>query len=194
MFKSIAQEIGTVKFPAFMAERVHMQEFTELGGLPNHLARWQSAVDAMLSSVSGIDPEDKIFITIDQGVVEKNTTHRRGGIHIEGYWSAEISCHTGIRDEGAAVEPWSEQALSHPEITIIASDVSGCRAFVGEYSGEILEGGDCSKIDTSSLKQIVMEPGKVYAGNVTMLHESIPVRQDCRRTVVRLSIQSKTHL
>ena len=73
---------------------------------------------------------------------------------------------------------------------ILASDVLGCAAYVGEFDGEALEGGDCAHIDVSGLLRVDMEPGRVWAGHtLTMLHEALPVRHDCLRTVVRLNVQ-----
>jgi hypothetical protein len=50
------------------------------------------------------------------------------------------------------------------------------------------DGGECSHIDTTDLQEVVMQAGFAYAGNVAMLHESLPVPMDCLRTVVRLNV------
>jgi hypothetical protein len=71
---------------------------------------------------------------------------------------------------------------------ILASSVIGCRAYDGIWQGEPGEGGDCSHIDLSNLSPVLMLPAQVYAGNVNMLHESLPMGADCLRTVVRLNV------
>jgi hypothetical protein len=42
------------------------------------------------------------------------------------------------------------------------------------------------------MDEIILDSGRVYAGNVTMLHESIPVPFDCLRTLVRLNVPGWT--
>lgn len=76
----------------------------------------------------------------------------------------------------------------HEEGIILASSVTGCRGFDGFWMGEPQEGGDCSHIDLSGLVPVTMRRGAVYAGNVTMLHESLSMPFDCLRTVVRLNV------
>jgi hypothetical protein len=67
--------------------------------------------------------------------------------------------------------------------------VFGCRAFIGEYDDKPNDGGDCSHIDTTGMDAVGMEPGRVYAGHtLTMLHESLPLARDAKRTVVRLNV------
>jgi hypothetical protein len=75
-----------------------------------------------------------------------------------------------------------------PEAIILASDVQACRAYEGEYDGIPSHGGDCSHIDTRGMRETFMRSGVAYAGNVCMLHESLPIAQDCLRTVVRLNV------
>lgn len=56
------------------------------------------------------------------------------------------------------------------------------------YEGPIGDMGDCSYIDTNELNKMALQANKVYCSNVTFLHESIPVREDCYRTIVRLNV------
>jgi hypothetical protein len=74
------------------------------------------------------------------------------------------------------------------ETILLASDVPACRALVGEYEGEIGKGGDLSHLDLSHMQEIMFEANRVYAGNVTFAHESLPVLKDCERTVVRINV------
>lgn len=74
------------------------------------------------------------------------------------------------------------------ETILLASDVPACRALVGEYEGPIGKGGDLTHLDLSHMREIMFEANKVYAGNVTFAHESLPVLHDCQRTVVRINV------
>lgn len=159
--KSIFKELGTVSFPQHTMERVYMKEFRKEKGLPNELKRWQGTIDQMLLEV---DSDGPIYLMIDQGLVKANTTHRRSGVRIDGYWIPELQTH-GPR----------------PGAHIFAKNK-------GYWDGEIKEGGDCSHLNLSHLERVALQANKVYAGNVTMLHESTPVMEDVLRTLVRLSV------
>lgn len=185
MYQSIVKEMGAVTFPEFTGERVYMQKFTKKEGLPPHLSRWKPTVDAMLA---GVHSDGPIFIMIDQSYVLENKTHRRPGVHVDGYWHEAAGKHGGSGHRMCAAGHWGECDFAYPEGVILASDISACRALIGAWKGKVGKGGDCSKIDTSCLKSIVLKGHTVYAGNVSMLHESIPVAHECARTLVRLNI------
>ena len=53
-------------------------------------------------------------------------------------------------------------------------------------------GGDYSHLDLGQLEEVILQPGRVYAGNVSMLHETLPVTQACTRTLVRLNVPGWT--
>lgn len=74
------------------------------------------------------------------------------------------------------------------EAIVLASNVAACRALVGEYDGKIGSGGDVTHLDLSHMREVMFEANRAYAGNVTFVHESLPVQFDCERTVVRLNV------
>lgn len=88
----------------------------------------------------------------------------------------------------AGASGWDLIDFTAKEAIVLASNVQACRAFSGVFSGRIGDGGDCESIDRSSLLEVPMEAGRVYAGNVCMVHESLPVQVDCLRTVIRLNV------
>lgn len=191
--QSIVQQRGSVPFPAFTGERVYMREFRKADGLPIDLRRWQPTVDAMLQ---GIDTDTPIYIMIDQGRVMAGSSHRRPGVHLDGYWVPAIRAHSGrgghVTGEWDTGRRWKQCDFSQPEALILASDVVACRAYEGVWEGECGEGGDCSHIDTSHMRKVLMQSGVAYAGNVTMLHESLPLMAETTRTLVRLSVPNWT--
>ncbi len=71
---------------------------------------------------------------------------------------------------------------------ILASDVQGCRAYAGSFNGVPASGGDCAHVDLSGLEVVDCRPHRVYAGNVTMLHESLPIESGALRSLVRLNV------
>jgi hypothetical protein len=180
MIVSEARAIGPVDFPEFTGERIYMVPFTQRGGLPHALSRWQRTVDQMLD---GIRTDREIFLMVDQGIVEAGRAHRRPGVHIEGNWYADQGRHGGHRGR-RGVDDWS---TFDPEAVILASDVQGCMAYLGCFEGESKARGDCAHIDISGARRLAMAPYTAYAGSVTTLHESLPIPMATRRTLVRLN-------
>lgn len=90
------------------------------------------------------------------------------------------------RMSGVMINDWE------PEGLILASNLTAARAWNGFYDGMPNDGGDCSHIDLSNLQEIEMMAGYTYTGNVTMLHESLLIKQDAYRTVVRLNVTNWT--
>lgn len=197
--QSIVQKRGQVAFPEFTGERVYMRAFRKAEGLPADLARWQGTVDSMLD---GVETDQEIYLMVDQSPVVAGVAQRRPGVHIDGYWVAGLNAHGGGGHRAAprkgywdSKPDWLHCDFSKPEGLILASDVQASRAFEGWYQGTPGDGGDFGHVTTGKLTEHRLRAGTVYAGNVTMLHESLPVRTDCLRTLVRLSVPgwSPTH-
>lgn len=236
MIQSIAQQRGIVAFPAFTGERIYMQPFFQRDGLPKEMGRWQPTVDAMLD---GIKTDQPIYLMVDQGIILPSTSHRRPGIHVDGYWNPgpghgshrSVSAHGGNRGghggynppepapshggrrshggyrepepprhrpsaprrHGAGVAGWDRIDFSDPEAIILASDVSACVAYTGEYDEQlIIEGGDARHINVDHMERHVFNANTVYAGNVALLHESVPLATRTQRTLVRLNVPGWT--
>jgi hypothetical protein len=184
---SIVQARSRVTFPAHTGERIYMLPFKQAEGLPFDLRCWQPTVDAMLD---GIVTDLPIYLMVDQSRVRAGVTQRRPGVHIDGYWvpssgdwkgdwnsTNRIGCHAVHITDGDL----------RPEALLLASNISACAGYAGEWQGYAGKGGDCSHIDISRLKAVRYDANRCYAGNVTALHESLPVAVECDRTVVRLS-------
>jgi hypothetical protein len=184
VIKSEIRKVGPVTFPAFTGERIYMRPFKQRAGLPKDLRRWQETVDAMLGDLK---TEGPIYLMVDQGRVVAGSAHRRPGVHIEGNWQAGRWGYGGTvgRHGWRGRIGWAE---FDPEAVILASDVQGCAAYLGDFDGCSRPGGDCTHIDVSGAKRVLLEPFVSYAGTVTTLHESLPLQHDTVRTVVRLNV------
>lgn len=200
---SSVKEAGLVTyFPKFTGERVYMQEFWAELRLPEPLRRWQSTVDQMLV---GIETGRPMFLMIDQSIVEAGQAQRRPGIHVDGYWDKGVSMHNGNAPGHTPLPPapshspqpggshtpramaWEDSLFVEPEAIILASNISASRGFVGEFDGPIHDGGDASEVDLSALSVIELESHRTYVGNVSFLHQSLPVPEACQRTLVRIN-------
>lgn len=175
-----------VNFPKFDAEKIYMLPFQKKRGLPSNLKHWQETVDQMLS---GIESAGVIYLMIDQAFVKANDFHRRKGLHIDGYWCGPNTGHTGHRGSRYDTQmSWVNASFQESEALVLASNISAACGYVGEFEGVIGDKGSCEHLDTSHLEQITLDANRAYIGNVTFLHESLPVPQDCFRTVVRLNV------
>lgn len=74
------------------------------------------------------------------------------------------------------------------EAIILASDIQACRGWNGLYDHTDMPNGDCSHVNVQELQEMMFRKNTVYVGNVTMLHESLPVEFDTLRTVIRLNV------
>lgn len=216
MYNSIVEKRGSVAFPEFLGERIYMREFFQSEGLPADLSRWQSVVDDMLK---GIKTKQPIYLMVDQTYVKQGQPQRRPGMHVDGYWVVGdhtggghrgISAHGGHRGGHIGFNPkhssshrghtrhsggktgWESVDFSAPEAIILASNISACVGYMGQYDEKMIgHGGDASRVN-ADLDRIVLESNRVYAGNVGFLHESLPVQTDCFRTLVRLNVPGWT--
>ncbi len=175
--KSDIRRAAKVTFPPFTGERIYMQPFLKTDGevlLPSKLARWVPIVTAMLE---GYETTKRMYLMVDQSKVTAGQAHRRPGPHIDGNWSER---------GGGECDP---EDFDDTELVILASDVEGCVAYVGSYPRcDFAPGGDCSKMDLSGLKQVPLKAGYTYVGTVATIHESVPVKETCNRTLVRINV------
>lgn len=195
-YKSEIKELGQVTFPQFEGDKVYMHPFYKKEGLPVHLKHWQKTIDQMLKNV---ETDNVIFLMIDQAFVKAGAPHRRPGLHIDGYWNAAAGSHGGHQSNGRhgsgnhtsslmTESNWGTAEFKDAETIILASNVSAAKAYKGSYQGVIQDMGNCENISTQEMTEIPLQANIAYAGNVNFLHESVPVKEDCFRTVVRLNV------
>ena len=94
----------------------------------------------------------------------------------------------GVHGSSMNQLPWDLASFSEHEGLILASNITAARGFNGLFEGPIKNMGDCAHVDTRNLKEVILDAGSAYVGNVTFLHESLPVQEDCYRTLVRLNV------
>jgi hypothetical protein len=122
MYKSVIVATNTVAFPEFMAEKVYMREFYK-GKLPSDLVRWEETIDGMLE---GVDTDGPIYVMIDCAPVLAGVSHRRKGLHVDGYWNPALSAHsyghTAVPSGHGAGRGGSHGALHH-DISVYFPDL-----------------------------------------------------------------------
>lgn len=167
---------NVVSFPEFTKERAYMIPIRKNSNLPKRFERWQDTVNIMLE---GIETDDVVYMTIDQSEVKKGDNHRRNGLHIDGNYTAS---------EGWDSTPgWITGNCKGGGIILAASEI-GCKAYDGTFNGAIGDGGDCSSVDLSHTREVILQPNRVYIGNVTMLHKTVCASENQNRTFIRLTL------
>lgn len=184
-FTSDFRELGPIHFPGFKGVRVQLMPIRigEIETLPAELvlAGWMRAV----LKISSFFPELKGktgYLTIDQREVRAGETHRRPGLHVDGY---------GTWGRGGG---WGRSGM------LMASSIPACSTWKQDFIGAPLTGKDCGDPNEGNcdhLKgqcrddaRIVLKPNVAYWCDALCVHESLPVAEDCKRTFIRLSFPS----
>lgn len=194
-----------VTFPEWRGERHYMLPFTLAKGLPAEVSRYEQTVQQMMLAVA-VSPDQVCYLMVDEAEISPDKFHRRPGLHVDGYWHAGLQCHGGgggshgpkpnpghrpSPPTHAPTPPGHSPAGNCSEVLLLASNYGSARALLGTYQRNFLDdwrGGNCSEIPQSGLTEIRLEGGRVYNMDVFSLHESLPVTQHVRRSLVRINI------
>jgi hypothetical protein len=148
-----------------------------------------------------------VYLTVDQNLVEAGKTHRRPGLHVDGYPHTEVDkrffglsgiwagvSHGGTWGGGGGwgggnknLYWWDGTGL----LTI--SSVEGCKVWHQEFKGEPKVEGDCEHLREQCREEnaVTLKANVLYWMNPACVHESLPMNVETRRTFVRLSLPSK---
>lgn len=112
--KSIYKNLGgTVNMPVFTERPLLYMHKSGINNLvlPKGYEDYYEAVNTMLSKLQ--NKNDVCYITIDEKRVKPNTTHRRGGIHVDYNWFENLYAHgsdgAGRHGHKAYIAPNTQQ-------------------------------------------------------------------------------------
>jgi len=194
MLASTVSKLGEVSFPTWTGLQIYMTPIRKGVPLPNQIQGYTDTVNQILANV---DTDEEMYLMIDEKFVKAGDYHRRPGKHVDGYWIPSMQMHGGGGPKHSPFpspgrhSPGRHTGVGSMEGLLLASNTGDAMSYVGEYSRDFVKdwrGGDCSSIDTASLMPVYMEPNLVYAANVMTVHESLPVKKDCFRSLVRINI------
>lgn len=192
MLRSKSKKIKSMSLPEWKGDRVYMHEFDmQNPTLPAGYERWSGVVNDIIShspKKTGI-----AYLTIDEKIVKKGESHRRGGPHTDGNYLYGWGGNGGgwlTGEDGRFLprEKHINQYCSDKGGMLIISSYEACKGWNGEYDGEPNQGGDCSHLDLSTMKSFIMEKNTLYWGNSTFIHESLPIDEDVKRQLVRITL------
>jgi hypothetical protein len=192
MLKSKSKKIKTISFPEYRGDRVYMHEFDMSNPtLPLGYERWES----ILKEIVDCSPKKtgKAYLTIDEKIVKKGESHRRGGPHTDGNylfgWGGGGSGWlTGEDGRFLPREKHEQQYCSDKGGMLIVSSYEACDGWNGEFEGQPNQGGDCSHLDLNNMEKFRLEKNTLYWGNSTFIHESLPLTEDVKRQLVRVTL------
>lgn len=225
MIKSTLQEAGHITFPEFAGTRVMMMPIVigDAASLPDDVlpAGWHDPIGQLSEIATSKRPEVAGcvgYLTIDEAVIREGLTHRRPGLHTDGY-AAFSEGAQAYGAWGGFPGPWATHEPEHREPEppeeprrhygawggfpgpwattnslgmLSASSVVGCEAFHQTFDGQSGSNGDCShladQLDRDS--RVVLEPNVVYAMDGDTVHRSLVHTEQEARQFVRLSMPS----
>jgi hypothetical protein len=204
-----------VGFPEWRGERHYMLPFTIQTRLPERVSRFQCTVDQMMKGVD-VSARQECYLMVDEMEVATGLCHRRPGLHADGYWIPELKCHGGspARHSPVPYEPVNptppkpkepdpppppdpsyydgrQKPKKATQGLLIASNHTAARAFIGHYERDFLgdwRGGECFDLSTQGMTEVTLLAGVAYHLDVFTLHESLPVQDEVRRTLVRINV------
>lgn len=198
-FLSKASCLGYLEFPRFKEHSLYMYPI-DLSDplLPESSIHFMHNINDMIVRIPFEQRKGKAWVTIDCKKIAQGHTHRRGGPHVDGNYNHDWQGGGGggngwkTGDNGRVLSPEfhkSEYGSSKGGM-LITSSYPACKAWVGEYNTLAKQGGDCSHIphELSKMDSFVMEANLIYLTNSTCIHESLPVKEEVERTLIRITL------
>jgi len=192
MLKSKSKMIKPISLPEYRGDQVYMHEFDMANpSLPKGYERWNTTLKEMV--VASPKQTGKAYITIDEKIVKAGKSHRRGGPHTDGNYLFGWGGGGGgwlTGEDGRLLprEQHEEQYCSEKGGMLMVSSYEACKGWNGDYEGQPNQGGDCSHLDLSKMNNFNLKSNTLYWGNSTFIHESLPLEEDVKRQLVRITL------
>jgi hypothetical protein len=182
MFESCFHQVGELALPAFTGKRVMMMPFIigDADSIPDSLGDWrQATVD--IAKLGNQAHFGKVgYFTLDEKVVQPDSTHRRAGKHVDGVFRGLPGSWGG--------GGWG--SVGNGMLTVASH--AGCRAWRQTFDGLPGDEGECDHLADQCVGDgILFGAGQVFWVDGHCVHESVPMTQATPRQFVRLSMPSK---
>lgn len=182
-FESKFNEMSKVRLPDFSGTRIMMMPLIlgDLNSIPESLNHYKETFKDLFKLT---DPKHfgKVgYITIDEKEVLKGNTHRRSGLHVDGVYNDSCGGWGGGGGWGS---------VGNGMITV--SSVEGCKAYNQKFDGIIGKDGECDLLEDQldESKATIFKKNTAYWVDGLCVHESLPQKENTKRTFVRLSMPS----
>lgn len=174
MIESQIKDFGALQLPEFSGTRVMMMPFlmqAPYASLPDSLSHWREAVSTICELATA--KQGVGYLTIDEALVRAGETHRRPGLHVD-----------GVGPYGGGGGGYAANGM------FLASSVDGCMGYRQTLDAEPGPDGDCEHLRLALAPGFVMRAGRVYWCSPMAIHEALPMREDTRRQLLRVSMPS----
>lgn len=184
-FESLFEELQLIELPEFSGVKAMMLPIIigNINSLPDFVAGYKAAFKQMCEAERAKIHNGEVgYLTVDEKLVEENSTHRRGGLHVDGIFKGSAGSWGGGGTWGSA---------GNGMLTV--SSPAGCRAWLGKFNGWPGDEGECNHLaDQCSLENATeFKSNVLYWVDGLCIHESIPQKEAVQRQFIRLSLPSK---
>jgi hypothetical protein len=178
-FESSIKLSGEITFPEFSGIRILQMPFIlgDIESIPDFLFHWKNTF-LQLFDISHIK-NGIAYITIDEKIVKKDETHRRKGLHVDGVFEGHAECTFGGGTFGTIKDGM-----------YLASSEIGCRAWNQSFNGWAGYEGECDHLldQCKPENEVILNKNKIYWLGGLCVHESIPMKKDTKRTLIRMTL------
>ncbi|HET9893197.1 MAG TPA: hypothetical protein VFQ42_22155 [Mycobacterium sp.] len=177
---------GDFPFPEFTGLRVMMMPVIigRPDSLPDHSEAWRAAFGVI--SVLAHEHYGSVgYLTVDEAEVPAGETHRRPGMHVDGYGTdAPAPYGGGGRGYGGGDDLGGGTGM------LCAATCAPMRVWTGTIAGSPGIDGSCEHMRGKLGAGAVLEPNVAYWCSPMLVHEAMPMSETGRRQFVRLSLPS----
>lgn len=199
--KSYVEELQELDVPEWRGERHYMIPFIYDEGLPKEIQRYTSVISHMFQNVN-FHRNHLAFIMIDESDVQVGEYHRRSGKHVDGNWE-KVNRTTQVGNFSSGHSAPRHGAPTYKTTTsiecannvgnqsiLLLTNYASCVAYEGTYVrdfGANWDGGSCHDVDVSHMNPVMLEANRVYKIDSATIHESLPVKENVKRTLIRIN-------
>ncbi len=219
MFTSEAKILGKVNLPNYTGLRIMMMPFkaNDFDTLSRvQIGDWKDTIRECLKDykLQGIG-----YITIDEAIVEQNTTHRRPGLHTDGgYRVAAYGGDNNYSPYGSSPAYSASQTINYASYgatpsysstpnnyspyggepsygscgMIVVTNTIGAKAYLQNFDGNIGAEGDCEHLRSECKEEnaVIFGNSEAWWCGPTCVHESVPMIELTKRQFLRISFPS----
>lgn len=174
-------------------------------GLPKSFEIYEESLNEIMRHVPILDPDQDFYVTIDSKFFTQTETLRREGVHIDGNFCGDLKFEKPtwggitVKDNKIVKSFETETPIDVPLGTYVSSDLGGtilvsnavgCRAWFGNFVGEVGAEGDFSELKDQLTwdKRRTFGADEVWVISSDTPHESLPVRAGTRRSFMRITL------
>lgn len=189
-FESKYKEVGKITFPEFKNLRIMMMPFmmNDLDTLPDHLEHWKSTIKQLREMI----PDHVVcldtkccYLTIDEMELKAGSIQRNPGLHVDGMYQGVSNGAWGGNGGGS----WGSIGNG----MLLANNIDNTLdIYDGVFCGYPINDGDCEHLRTQLFDEGMthkrVKAGEVIWADGLCVHESLPVKEDCKRQFIRISL------